>query len=68
MIVPPGRGSRTVKSVEMEYKGWDLEAQGGSDTLLVEVKGLCGSTAIIELTPNEYAQMQRHKLLWCSLW
>jgi hypothetical protein len=60
----PAGGSRTVTSVEMEFKGWDLEAQADSDTLLVEVKGLGGSTAIVELTPNEYAQMQRHKVLW----
>ena len=60
----PSGGSRSVISVEMQYKGWDLEAKGTLDTLLVEVKGLAGAEAVIELTPNEYAQMQAHTSDW----
>jgi hypothetical protein len=60
----PSGGSRSVLSVEMQYKGWDLEAKGAHDTLLVEVKGLAGSAAVIELTPNEYSQMQAYSSDW----
>ena len=48
----------------MQYKGWDLEAQGIDDTLLIEVKGLAGASAVIELTPNEYTQMQALRPRW----
>jgi len=44
----------TVKSVEKDNVGWDLEARSGKTTLCVEVKGLAGSTFSVELTPNEY--------------
>lgn len=37
-----------------EDRGWDLEATSGSLTLRIEVKGLSGKAASIELTPNEY--------------
>ena len=57
-------GARRVRSVERENKGWDLEASGEVDTLYVEVKGLSGSSATVELTPNEYEKMQRYKLTW----
>lgn len=60
----PSGGTRTVESVEMQYKGWDLEACGPDDTLLIEVKGLAGSAAVIELTPNEFSQMQENQLHW----
>jgi len=60
----PAGGNRTVKSVELEAKGWDLEAKGPLDELLVEVKGLGGGIAVAELTPNEYAKMRQHKGLW----
>lgn len=60
----PAGGSRTVKSVELEAKGWDLEAKGSMDELLVEVKGLSGEVPIAELTPNEYAKMRQHKGFW----
>jgi hypothetical protein len=53
-------GGRTVKSVEGDCLGWDLEAEGLHDKLLVEVKGLSGG-ATVGLTPNEYAQLKRHK-------
>jgi hypothetical protein len=43
-----------VISKEKDNVGWDLEATNISETLLLEVKGLSGSVASIELTPNEY--------------
>ncbi|MDX2387789.1 DUF3883 domain-containing protein [Sinorhizobium medicae] len=37
----------------------DLEATGADgEVLKIEVKGLSGSDLIVELTPNEFAQMQ----------
>lgn len=39
--------------------GWDLDATLGKRELQLEVKGLSGSVTCVELTPNEYAQMQR---------
>ncbi len=43
-----------VESVEKDNVGWDLEAISGKTTLQIEVKGLSGSLAIGELTPNEF--------------
>jgi hypothetical protein len=43
-----------VESVEEDNLGWDLEATLGKVTLRVEVKGLSGSVAIAQLSPNEY--------------
>lgn len=55
----PEGGNRTVKSVEVEGKGWDLEATSADgDVLYIEVKGLSGSEVVVELTPNEYARMK----------
>lgn len=51
----------TVRSVERDNVGWDLEASHGNITLRVEVKGLSGSDITVELTPNEYARMQEHR-------
>lgn len=52
-------GFRHVESVEKDGVGWDLEATGSDDEMLkVEVKGLSGNSLVVELTPNEYAQMQ----------
>ena len=48
-------------SVEADNKGWDLECMCGRTRLLVEVKGCSGTTAQVELTPNEYRAMQRRK-------
>jgi len=53
-----GRGYE-VKSVEKENVGWDLEAQASGHTILIEVKGLSGSSISIGLTPNEYRVMKR---------
>ena len=45
----------TVKSVEAENKGWDLEIRKGRKILhRVEVKGNKGGNILVELTPNEY--------------
>lgn len=58
------QGSRVVTSVELEAKGWDLEAQGPDDTLLIEVKGTSRTIPVVELTPNEYLAMHKHKHHW----
>lgn len=44
----------SVKSVEKDNVGWDLEAQSGRTVLRIEVKGLSGGAFSVELTPNEY--------------
>lgn len=44
----------SVKSVEKDNRGWDLEARSGKTLLRIEVKGLSGSVFSVELTPNEY--------------
>ncbi|WP_281040893.1 protein NO VEIN domain-containing protein [Rhizobium leguminosarum] len=55
----PAGGNRSVRSVEIEGKGWDLEATAQDGGVLnVEVKGLSGSQIVVELTPNEYAKMR----------
>lgn len=51
-------GSRTVRSVEKDGVGWDLEVVAGDTMLKVEVKGLSGSNLCVELTPNEHGKMQ----------
>lgn len=52
-------GRRTVRSVEKDGVGWDLEATStDGETLKIEVKGLSGGNLVVELTPNEYAQMR----------
>lgn len=51
----------TVRDVQKDNLGWDLEAKGQGEKLLLEVKGLSGSAAIVELTPNEFAMMGKHK-------
>lgn len=49
----------SVKSVEKENVGWDLEAHSTGHTILVEVKGLSGGVVSIGLTPNEYRVMSK---------
>lgn len=49
-----------VVSVEVENKGWDLEATKGKTTLYIEVKGTAGAAIYFELTPNEYRRLQEH--------
>ena len=51
----------TVDSVENDNVGWDLEAVYEGSKLLIEVKGLSGSDLSVELTPNEYEQMERNR-------
>lgn len=50
----------TLKSVEEENLGWDLEANQGRQSLRVEVKGVSGTDIYFELTPNEYAKLKEH--------
>ena len=50
-----------VNSVERDNVGWDLEASNGGRKLRLEVKGLSHSELLIELTPNEYDNMQKHQ-------
>ncbi len=54
-----------VDSVENDNVGWDLLATCGMRELRLEVKGLSGGQLCVELTPNEYAQMQRWKESYC---
>ena len=48
----------SVDSHEKDNLGWDLFAVCGKRELRLEVKGLSGSEICVELTPNEFAQMQ----------
>lgn len=50
----------TLKSVETECLGWDLEATKGRQSIRLEVKGTSGSAIYFELTPNEYARLKEH--------
>jgi hypothetical protein len=50
-----------VDSVEKDNVGWDLSAILGRRELKLEVKGLSGPQIIVDLTPNEYAAMQKHR-------
>ncbi|MBK7403090.1 MAG: DUF3883 domain-containing protein [Phycisphaerales bacterium] len=51
--------------VSKENLGWDITATQRDTTLRVEVKGLSGGTACVELTPNEYRAMLRHRREYC---
>lgn len=44
----------TIRSVEKDNLGWDLEAAKENINLHIEVKGLSGAGLAVELTPNEY--------------
>lgn len=58
----PAGGNRSVTSVELDGKGWDLEAAAADgDVLNIEVKGLSGSQIVVELTPNEYEKMRAER-------
>jgi hypothetical protein len=50
-----------VDSVEQDNIGWDLNAVSGKRELKLEVKGLSGSQLVVDLTPNEYDAMQKHR-------
>ena len=47
-------GGFTIKSVEADNVGYDLEAVRGSETFYIEVKGLSGSRIQVGISPNEY--------------
>jgi hypothetical protein len=49
------------EDVSRECKGWDVEASSDGADILIEVKGLSGPSVVVELTPNEYKQMQEEK-------
>lgn len=51
----------TLKTVETECLGWDLEATKGRQLLRLEVKGTAGTAIYFELTPNEYAKLKEHR-------
>ena len=51
----------TVKSVEKDNIGWDLEAARGKRKLLIEVKGLSGEALSVELTPKEYQCLDKQE-------
>lgn len=51
----------TVKSVEKDNIGWDLEATRGKRKLLIEVKGLSGEALSVELTPKEYQCLDKQE-------
>ena len=48
----------SVKSVEKDNLGWDLEAIKGGYKLRLEVKGLAGAELSVRITQNEYSKMQ----------
>lgn len=50
-----------VESYERDNVGWDLLATKAAEQLRLEVKGLAGDRICVELTPNEYANMQLHQ-------
>jgi hypothetical protein len=50
-----------VQSFEKDNLGWDLQAHlGDKQFLRLEVKGLSGDSILIELTPNEFANMEKY--------
>lgn len=51
----------SVKSVEKENKGWDLNATKNNFSLKVEVKGLAGEKLSVHITRNEFEKMNKHK-------
>jgi len=50
-----------LEDVTDEHVGWDFNATKGKLRLRIEVKGLSGHAISVEVTPNEYANMTRHK-------
>lgn len=50
-----------VKSVENDNVGWDLEVKRNKTIFRVEVKGKLGSEILVNLTPNEYINMNKYK-------
>lgn len=54
-----------VKDVSRMKLGWDLEAVKGSESLLLEAKGVSREKIKFELTPNEYRQAFENKSRYC---
>ncbi len=50
-----------VDDVQKDNMGWDLEARNENDELFIEVKGLSGEQLVVEVTPNEYKMLRRHR-------
>ncbi len=50
-----------VKYCHTENFGWDMEANSGKQTLLLEVKGLSSHFVSIDFTPNEYKMSKINK-------
>lgn len=52
-----------VDSVEADNFGWDLNAVHAARrlSLKLEVKGLSGTECCVELTPNEYDKLKKHR-------
>lgn len=50
----------TVRSVEKDNCGWDLEANIEKNILRIEVKGLSGKELNVGLTPNEYKAFEKN--------
>jgi hypothetical protein len=51
-----------IESFEKDNLGWDLQAHIDSKNFLrLEVKGLSGRSICVEVTPNEYCNMNRYK-------
>jgi len=48
----------TVRSVERDNLGWDLQADRSGDSLQIEVKGTSHPTITADLTPNEYSAFE----------
>lgn len=51
----------TLKSVEKDNVGWDLEAKKETEKLCIEVKGLYGIGKQIQLSPNEYKHFLKNE-------
>lgn len=51
----------SIGSVERDNVGWDLNAVNAIRQLRLEVKGLSGSDAVVDLTPNEYRAMLQYQ-------
>jgi len=49
------------EDVSKKCRGWDIEATGSDGVLYIEVKGLSGGNVVVELTPNEYEKMTKHR-------
>jgi len=49
------------RSVQKECLGWDVEAEREGVKLLLEVKGLSGKDISVDLTPNEYYHLNKHR-------